>query len=330
MKSISLLFVVLSTSVFGQYQFSNPINLTGTDEGARTVHFSDDGTRVFGDWDQLTEWSIQSKSIVKSSEIVGYNTHKSAFDGQSIWMSSNVNYNTEKKDITDTHSNINIIDGKENTPNKTVNRYDIATFIPETKDVIIAAISKTNTYSVVRLSTETLEESTLYFDKNKDGVSVPAAIKVSDDGKYVAIGMAGETSGVRIYGVKEGNLVAFIPTTGDVNDLAFTQNGEFLFIGSGTLLVQLKTSDWTREKAWEFSSPISTLDVNSTGSYIAFSFQGAGAILVDTSDGAILAQLSGGKVSDITFSNDDKYIGLGVYKTLKSKEVPAIILYKKG
>ena len=99
MKSISLLFVVLSTSVFGQYQFSNPINLTGTDEGARTVHFSDDGTRVFGDWDQLTEWSIQSKSIVKSSEIVGYNTHKSAFDGQSIWMSSNVNYNTEKKTI---------------------------------------------------------------------------------------------------------------------------------------------------------------------------------------------------------------------------------------
>lgn len=328
MKSASLLFVLLSASAFGQYQFSNPIELTGTEEGARTIHFSDDATSVFGDWDALTEWSIRSKSIVKSSEIAGYNTNKSAFDGQSIWLNSNVNYNTEKKDITDTHSNINIIDGEKNTPNKTTRAHGIATFIPKTKDVIIATITAKNTYQVVRMSIDSLEETTLYFDEEKDGAAVPAAIKISDDGKYVAIGTAGEKSGVRIYDVKEGNLVIFIPTEGDINDLAFTENGEFLFVGSGSTLIQLKTSDWTREKAWQFSSSIYTLDANSTGSYVAFSFQDAGAIFVDTSNGAILAQLSGSKVSDIAFSNGDKYIGLGIHKTLKSAEVPAIILYQ--
>lgn len=328
MKFFSLLLILISTSAFAQYQFSNPIELTGTVEGARTVHFSDDGTRILGDWDELTEWNIQSQTLINSSQIAGYNTNKSAFNGQSIWINANVNYNTEKKEITDTHANINVIDGDDNSPNKTTKSYGLAEFIPGTNDVIIVATSKKYTYEVVRLNTETLEETTLYFDENKDGAAVPASIKMSADGKMVAIGLAGEKSGVRICNVKDGSLVKFIPTSDDVNDLAFSQNGTFLFLNDGRKLIQLKTSDWTREKAWEFSSKISSLDVNSTGRYVAFSFQGAGAIFVDTKDGAILGQLSGQKVSDVTFSNDDKYVAVGIHKTLKSEEVPAVIVYE--
>ncbi len=328
MKYFSLLLLLISTSALAQYQFSNPIELTGTVEGARTVHFSDDGTRILGDWDKLTEWNIQSQSIVKSSPIAGYNTNKSAFNGQSTWLNANVNYNTKKKDITDTHANVNLIKGNENTPNKTEKSYGLAAFIPQTNDVIIVVMSKEHTFGVVRLSTETFEETTLYFDEKKDGESVPASISVSADGKLVAVAMTGEKSGVRICNVKDGSLVTFIPMSNDVNDLAFTQNGAFLFLNNGEKLIQLKTSDWSREKAWQFSSPISSLDVNATGSYVAFSFQGAGAILVDTKNGAVLAQLSGQNVSDIAFSNDDKYLAVGIQKTLKSEETPAVVVYE--
>lgn len=327
MKSISLLLLLASSTAFGQYQFSNPIELTGTEEGARTIHFTNDGSAIYGDWDELTQWNLRSKSIVDSKEIAGYNTHQSAFDGYGVWVNGNVNYNTEKKDITDTHNNLNIISSSANTPNKTERPYGLATFVPETKDVIIVASTPKHTYEVVRLATETFEESTKYFDENKDGAAVPTSIKISEDGKLVAIGLAGEKSGVRICNVKDGSLVKFIPASSDVNDLAFSGNGDFLFFNIGAQLIQLKTSDWTREKAWEFSSPISALDVNSTGKYVAFSFQNAGSIFVDVTNGAILGQLTGQKVSDIAFSDDDQYVAVGIQKTLKTKESPAIVVY---
>lgn len=328
MNRLLLFTLLISSAAFGQYQFSNPINLTGTAEGARTVHFSEDGTSVYGDWDELTEWNTQSQALVKSSQIAGYSVNKSAFDGLETWINGNSNYTTEKKDITDMHPNINVINSESNSPNKTNRPYGAAAFIPGTKDVIIVASTKKYTYQVVRLSTETFEETTLFFDETKDGAAVPTAIKISDDGKHVAIGMAGEKSGIRICNVEDGKIVAFIQTDGDVNDLAFTQNGEFLFANSGAQLHQYKTSDWKRSKGWEFSGSITSLDANSTGSYVAFSFQRSGAVLVDTENGAVLGQLSGSKVSDITFSNDDKYVAVGIHKTLKSTEVPAIVLFE--
>jgi hypothetical protein len=318
----------MTSSAFGQYQFSNRIELTGTVDGARTVHFSDDGTSVFGDWNELTQWDIESKSIVKSSPIAGYNTYKSIFDGQSTWMNANINYNTEKKDFTDTHPNLNIINSEGSTANKISQSLCTGSFIPGTKDLITIAFSKKHTYTVVRFSTETFEKSTEYFDEIKDGAAVPTAIKVSEDGKTVAVSMAGENSGIRIYGITEGNLIAFIPTKSDVNDLAFSQNGAFIYANNGSDLIQVQTIDWTQTNSWKFEKPITTLDVNSTGKHIAVAFQNAGAILLESETGETIAELSTGKVSDITFSNDDKYIGLGIQKTLNSDKVAAVILYQ--
>lgn len=328
MKNSLVFLLLMASPAFGQYQFSNRIELTGTADGARTVHFSDDGLSVFGDWNELTQWNIQSRSIVKSSPIAGYNTFKSVFDGESTWMNTNINYNTEKKDFADSHSNLNIINNEGNTANKISQSLCTGDFIPGTKDLISIAFSKKYTYAVVRFSTETFEKSTEYFDENKDGVAVPTAVKVSEDGKYVAISMAGENSGIRIHSIAEGNLIEFIPTDSDVNDLAFSQNGMFLYANNGPQLIQVQTSDWSQTKSWQFEKPITTLDANSTGQYIAIAFQSAGAILVESDKGETLAELSTGKVSDITFSNDDKYIGLGIQKTLNSEKVAAVILYQ--
>lgn len=328
MNYLIALSLIASTTAFGQYDFGHPIELTGTEEGARTVHFSDDGTTIYGDWDELTSWNLRDYSLTDSKVIPGYNTHASAFDGKTTWMNANVNYNSDKNDITDTHHNVNIISNDTVLAHKTTISYGLATFVPASTDVIIAATTKKYTTQVVRLSLDTFKQSTRYFDETKDGVSVPSSIQISPDGSLVAIGLAGETSGVRICSVADGSLVKFIPADADVNDVAFSQNGEFLFFSDGVQIIQLNTNNWTKKKVLEFTNPISHLDVNSTGQYVAFSFQTGGALFVDFTTNEVLKQLTGQKVSDVVFSHDDTYVAVGIHKILKSKEVPAIILYK--
>ena len=69
MKSISLLLLLASSTAFGQYQFSNPIELTGTEEGARTIHFTNDGSAIYGDWDELTQWNLRSNPLLTRKKL---------------------------------------------------------------------------------------------------------------------------------------------------------------------------------------------------------------------------------------------------------------------
>lgn len=328
MNKIIFLFLILSTSSHAQLNIIGPIEYTGFTESIRTVHFTDDCTKILGDWDTLVEWDIASQSILKRTEIPGYSTYKSSFDGASFWVNGNSNYNTEAKDVTDMHNNFNSADSSGMKAHKTERPYGVSAIVKGTKEVVILASTKKYTYQVVRLNTETMKESTIYFDENRDGASVPTAIKLSEDGTYLGISMAGEKSGLRIYNLESGKLLHTHKSSADANDLAFSGDGRFVFINNGAALVQLATSDWREVKIWDLKETISSLDVNSEGTYAVLAFEKKGAVLMNLQNGAMEATLSSVKIADVTFSNDDQFIGLGIHKTLKSASSPSILLYQ--
>lgn len=305
-----------------------PINYTGYADGIRTVHFSDDGKKVVGDWDDLVEWDIESRAILSQTEIPGYTINKSTYDGNSFWMNGNSNYNTDKKDISDMHDNINISDSSGITAHKTEGSYGFSAMIKGTKDVIILGFTEKYTYQVVRLNIETFEETTLYYDENRDGTGVPTAIKISEDGKYVGVSMAGESRGLRVYDVESGTLVHNRKNLADANDFAFSGDGNFVFVNDGASSIQVKTSDWSEVRTLKLSGTIASLDVNSDGSLIVVAFQKKNVSLINAKTGALEASLTESKAADVTFSDNDMYVGMGLYKTLNSPKVPSIILYK--
>ena len=212
--------------------------------------------------------------------------------------------------------------------NKTKRPYGLTAIIKGTKDVIAMASTEKYTYQVVRLNTETQEESTIYFDEDKHGAAVPTAIKVSDNGRYVGISFAGENAGVRIYDLESGTQLKFRESDGDANDLAFSSDGNYVFVGDGASLVQINIKFWRDVRIWDVSGTITSLDVNSDGTFAAFTFQKRGAVLLNVQNGAIEANLGNGTFWDVTFSDNDELIGLGVSKRLKKPEVPSVIVYQ--
>jgi hypothetical protein len=297
-------------------------------DGIRTVHFSDDGKKVVGDWDDLVEWDIESGVILSQTEIPGYTINKSTYDGDSFWMNGNSNYNTDKKDISDMHDNINISDSSGMTAHRTEGSYGFSALIKGTKDVVILAFTEKYTYQVVRLNIETFEVTTLYYDENRDGTGVPTAIKVSEDGKYVGVSMAGESRGLRVYDIEKGTLVYHRKTQADANDFAFSGDGNFVFVNDGASSIQMKTSDWSDVRTLKLSGTITSLDVNSDGTLLVAAFQKKNVSLINAVSGALEASLTEGKAADVTFSDNDLYVGIGLYKTLNSPKSPSIILYK--
>lgn len=325
-----ILFLLLMTAFTSNAQLNiiGPIEYSGYDESIRTVHFSDDGTTVLGDWDDLVEWDIASQKLLKTTEIPGYTVHKSSYDGSGRWINGNSNYNTEARDITDMHSNINVLDSSGMTATKTERPYGLSAIVEGTKDAIVLASTEKYTYQVIRLNTETLEETTVYYDENRDGTAVPTAIKISDDGKYLGVSFAGENAGVRIYDLESGKLLKYRKSEEDSNDLAFSADGHYVFTSDGASLVQINTKYWRDVRIWDVNGTVTSLDVNSDGTYAVFSFQKKGAVLLNVINGAIEAQLGNSKIWDVTFSDNDDLIGLGVSKKLKKAGVASVIIYQ--
>lgn len=326
-KILILLLAVTSTS-YAQLNIIGPIEYSGYTESVRTVHFSDDGTQVLGDWDHLVKWDINSQTILSQTEIPGYTVYKSAYDGASFWMNGNSNYNSEVHDMSNMHNNMNVLDSSGMSAHKTDRPYGFSAIINGTKDVVILASTKKYTYQVVRLNTETLEESTIYFDEDKHGAAVPTAIKISDDGAYLGVSMAGENAGLRIYDLETGTLLLNRKTDADANDFAFSGDGHYIFVNDGASIIQINTKYWRDITIWDVSDVVTSLDINSDASFAVLAFQKKKALVLNTQTGSIETTLSTAKVNDVTFSNDDQFIGLGLDKRTKSDKSPSVILFK--
>ncbi|MFK7785221.1 MAG: WD40 repeat domain-containing protein [Crocinitomicaceae bacterium] len=328
MRSVLFAFLIFTFSSNAQLNIVGPIEYSGYEESVRTVHFSEDDKTVLGDWDDVIEWDIASQKLLDKTEIPGYTINKSSYDGNSFWVNGNSNYNTEAKDITDMHNNFNMLDSSVMKPTKVKRPYGLSAIIKGTKDVIVAASTEKYTYQVVRLNTETFEETTIYFDENKHGTAVPTAIKVSDDGRYLGVSFAGEHAGVRIYDLESGTQLKYRESDADANDFAFSSDGNYVFVGDGASLVQINIKYWRDVRIWDVSGTITSLDVNSDGTYAVFSFQRKGAVLLNVQSGAIEANLGNGTYWDVTFSNNDELIGLGVSKRLKNEGIASVHIYQ--
>lgn len=326
-KIIILLLVITSTS-YAQLNLIGPIEYSGYTESVRTVHFSEDGTKVLGDWNHLIEWDVTSQTVLSKTEIPGYTIYKSAYDGKSFWMNGNSNYNSEAHDMSAMHNNINLLDSSGMTAYKTDRPYGLSAIIKGTKDVVILASTAKHTYQVVRLNTETLEESTIYFDEEKHGAAVPTAIKISDDGQYLGVSMAGENAGLRIYDMETGSLLLNRKSDFDANDFAFSGDGHYIFVNDGASVIQINTKYWRDITIWDLSGTVTSIDVNSNASYVVVAFEKKKALLMDIRTGSVEATLSTDKVNDVTFSNDDQFIGLGLDKRVKSEKSPSVVLFK--
>ncbi len=330
MKYILLAFIGLSTFTYGQLSVSEPIALTGYAGSARTVHFTADEKMLYTDWEDLVQWSIAERKVVNVTPIPGYNTYKSSFIGDSLWVIGNSNYNTSKKDISDMHSNLNVWNTVEMKSIKTRHGYGVGALIPGTSDAIMVYMNKQYQYEIKRLNTLTQEEKTFYFSENRDGSAVPTALKISSNGEAVAVALAGEGSGMRVYRISDAKQLAIIPTKGDANDISFSGNGKYVYFNQGSMLVQVNAANWGDAKKWDIGKPIYSLDASPDGKYVVVALQNKGAILFDTSTGAIVKSLTNGKVIDVTYSPGGKYIALGMQKTLMSKDVATVLLFEVG
>ena len=330
MKTLILFLLILSFSTQAQLNIYGPIEYQGYKEGARTVHFSEDGTRLFGDWDDVVEWDIQSQTLLSTTKIPGYSTHKSSFNGSSFWFNANSNYNTVAEDIGDMHANFNVRDSSssEIKSNKTDRSYGASAIIRGSKEVIVVASTKKHTYQVIRLNTETLNESITYFDENKDGAAVPSALKISNDGRFIAVSFAGENSGLRVYDTETGDLMCHYKTESDANDVAFSSDGKFVFVNDANSLLQINTGYWRKTQHLELKHTITSLDANVDGSYVVIAMQKKGAFLINVTTGRIESALGSGKIADVTFSPDGQYVALGVHKSIKSPGVASVLLYQ--
>lgn len=329
MKTLIILFLTASFSAQAQLNIYGPIEYQGYKEGARTVHFSDDGKRIIGDWNDVVEWDIQSQTILSTTKIPGYNTNKSSFDGSSFWFNANSNYNTGLEDVADMHPNFNIRDSLGAIKANKIDRsYGASAIIKGTNDVIVVASTKKHTYQVVRLNTETLEESLIYFDEKRDGFAVPTAIKVSEDGKLIAVSFAGENSGLRAYDTETGAILHRYKTESDANDVAFSADGKFIFVNDGASLLQINSKYWRKTQHWELKNTITSLDANTDGSYAVIAMQKKGAFLINLKSGAIESSMGSGKIADVTFSLDGQYVALGMHKSFKSAGVASVLLYQ--
>lgn len=328
MHKILILLLAITSTSHAQLNILGPIEYSGYIESVRTVHFSEDGTKVLGDWDHLVEWDINNQTILRKTEIPGYSVYKSAFDGATFWMNGNSNYNSEVPDISNVHNNINVLDSSGMSAHKTTRPYGFSAIIKGTKDAVILASTDKNTYQVVRLNTETLEESTIYFDETKHGAAVPTAIKISDDGKYVGVSLAGENAGLRIYDLETGTLLLNRKSDFDANDFAFSGDGHYIFVNDGASVIQINTKYWRDITIWDLSGVVTSIDVNSNASYVVMGFDKKKAILMNVRSGSVEATLSTDKVNDVTFSDDGQFIGLGLDKRVKSEKTPSIILFK--
>ena len=328
MKYLFILISCISVNSFSQFTLSQPIDLLGHKDGARTVHFSADNNTVYGDWDAIVAWDIASKGITKTVEIPGYNTQKSAFNGDDLWLNANSNYNTAKKDIMDMHNNVNIYIGSTITPHQVKKGYGVAAFIPGSTDAIIVGTTETYQFKVVRLNTADFKESTMYFNEKTHGEGVPTAIKISPDNKYVAVSMAGGGAGGNVYSIADGKNVVSIKFSKDANDIAFSGDGKYIYSNDGDNLVQISTETWKKTNSWKVTGTIKSLDANKDGGLIGLALIKKGAILFNATSGSIHSELATSEVADITFSNDSKYLGLGMHKTLHSEQVASIRLYE--
>jgi len=327
MHKVFFLFCLLSFPSNAQLNIVGPIDYAGYDESVRTVHFSNDGTKLIGDWDDVVEWDISSQTVIKTTEIPGYSTYKSSYDG-TRWINGNSNYNTEAEDIADMHNNFNVLDSSGMTATKVVRPYGLTAIIEGSTDAVVLASTEKHTYQVVRLNLETMKESTIYFDENRDGVAVPTAIKVSDDGKYVGVSFAGENAGVRIYDLETGALLKHRKSDEDSNDLAFSSDGMYVFVNDGKALVQINTKYWREVRIYDMTRTITSLDVNSDGTYAVFSYEKKGAALLNVQTGVVEATLGSNTYWDVTYSDNDELIALGVSKRLKKKGIASIVVYQ--
>jgi len=330
MKTLLILLLTVSFSSQAQLNIYGPIEYQGYKEGARTVHFSEDGKRIIGDWNDVVEWDIESQTLLSTTKIPGYSTHKSSFDGSSFWFNANSNYNMDVEDITDMYNNFNVRDSSGIIKtNKIDGSYGASAIIKGTKEVVVVASTNTHThYQVIRLNTKTLEGSLTYFDESRDGASVPSAIKVSEDGKFTAVSFEGENSGLRVYDTETGALLCRYKTESDANDVAFSSDGKYVFVNDGASLLQINTGYWRKTQHWDLKNTITSLDANADGSHVVIATKKKGAFLMNVVNGRIESSLGSGKIADVTFSLDGQYVALGMYKTSKSLGVASVLLYQ--
>ena len=322
-----LIFMLLGGTLFGQNRVIDKIELKGYDESIRTVHFSSDETAVYGDWDHLVKWSLSDYRMDIVSEIPGYNTNKSGFNGKDLWVNGNSNYNTEKKDILDMHNNMNVWKNGEMSSRKKNSGMGVCALVPNSTKAIVAGTNAKYQYSVKIIDALTGEKSQGLFNEGKDGAAVPTAIKVSADGGLGVISFAGGGRGIRAYDLSNGKLIGNVSAEKDVNDIAYSDDNECIYYNDGSSLIGVKTSDWSATGKWDFEKTITTLDADSSGRFVVVALQDKGVILLDSKTEEQF-ELYQGRVFDVTFSPNGNYIAIGIQKTLKSKESSSVLLIR--
>ena len=306
---------------------SEPIGLQGYEMGIRTVHFSQDNSFIYGDYEHIVKWDRSTGEIVSKTPIPGYNIYKSIANSDlTLWMQANVNYNTDKKDIGDTHPNLNVWQGGDIKSFKMPHSLGEGVFIPGTRDVILIFKDKQQRYGVMRYNLDIHESSTIYFKESNDLKGVPTAVDVF--GGMLAVSVGEGDNGVYFYNVSTGNAMGNVKFEKNAYDGTFTAGGNRLIVATGTNVVEINVTSKVEVSRVDTKVELAGLDIDSEGNHAVCRGIYSGAYLVDINNGSLEKKIFDGRIFDITVSDNDEYVALGVQKSLMMANVPSIILFE--
>ena len=330
----AVLFVSFLFPATGYAEFwpaEKPIPLRGYTSSMRTVWFSPDGKHVFGDYDHLVKWNVQTGRLLSSTPIPGYKVHHSLISSDgTFWMQGNLGYdNPAKRDINHTHAAL--VQGNPAgplAPRKTGATYfGTGVFLPGTRAAIFV-VSEKRRYAVRKYDTALRTLSTTYVRPAKTKKRVPAGLAVRSDGKILAVGLGGKGSGAAIYDVETGSRLHFHKTPAEVTSIAFVGQ-DLVFSDLDGRIYRWKLSGERVGRArLLMKSPIRIMRMAVHPSAKSAVIGGLrGVYLVDLQKKKVGRQLLKSRAMDIRFSPDGNKVAIGVQKTLHLPRIPSAYVF---
>jgi hypothetical protein len=317
---------------FGQDFKLNPskkVALTGHEGGVRTIWFANDNNSLCGDDNFLMRWDIQSGKLIQKTEIPGYTTQQSCIsNNQALWVQSNSNYSdSNKKDITNMHSNLNVFSYPYDkmTSTKIPDFYikDQA-FLPN-RDIqllVIASEPETYYYSLKVFSLNQMKSVTNIVT-TKSSSDLMITLAVSEDGKIAAVGYAGKNSRIEIYDLINLKLLKSFKTEGEVHKVRIA-NGIAVGAGANTLTV-IDLNAITKTKSIKTTAGCFALAISPNGKTVAIGDR-SGAELVDL-ESEKTTPLYSGQCQSLCFDSKGSMVAVGVFKSMHIADIPSAFIF---
>lgn len=334
MKIILILFIFLLPLFSNAQSFliknQKALTFSGTGDGLRTVWFSKDNNTLFGDFQHIFSWNIESGKLEINNKIEGKPLYPSDVNSnQTLWAQGGSGFiNPEKPNPDDMYASISI--GNPNTSDIYTYRTEKFSvshleFVAESnKIVVIINKNKTNINAAVIYDLDKRKIEKTFVNGGSKG-DVMSSISISKDSKCLAVGYSGENQRFEVFDFEKGKIIKSFDTNYDVVGLEI-ENG-ILAAGGGNTVSVVNLESMNIESSIKTTASVFHLALSPSGQSIAVGSFSSGADIIDIETQEV-NHFSDGLTNCLAFSPDGNMLAIGKFIISNIPEAVSVEIWK--